>query len=213
MLSLVVEAICCMKTCSSTKFSLLTTRTAGKTATKTVSRAALSFAASLVLWITCSISVAQPDLEMSVWKSEHTDGCFETMTFLSDKEYLMESGDQLITKAYKLNTYRNTDFYVFFQRTTSNNEVANCYGSKGRSVGTRIKVFARFNEANTIMTLYSEPDENEALDVVFLKQGVPQEPSQEVDNIADLSPELDVVETAEAPLSGQDLPSDDSETQ
>jgi len=141
---------------------------------------------------------AQVDLQMSVWRSEATNGCLETMTFLSDKEYLMESGDQMLTKAYKLNQYRNTDYFVFFQRTTANNGISSCYGIKGRDVGTRIKTYARFNEAKTIMTLYSKPEEG--IDLVFYKQGSPGASSSAVAQ----NDETEVIETADARISNSE---------
>ncbi len=113
---------------------------------------------------------AQVQMGFSIWELVSEGSCKETMSFLGEKEYLIESGDQLLTKAYKFKQYRNTDFYVFSQRTTSNNGLPNCGGVVGTKKGTRIKTYAKFNADNTEMSLYLEPDEEKPLDIVFRKR-------------------------------------------
>jgi len=116
-------------------------------------------------------SLAQVNVEFTVWDSVESDACKATITFLSEKEYLFESGDQIVTKAYKFNQYRKTDFYVFFQRTIANNEQLSCSGVAAARVGTRIKYYAKFNEEMTEMEVYPEPDEEETVTVRYKKRG------------------------------------------
>lgn len=113
---------------------------------------------------------AQIQMGFSIWELVTEGTCKETMSFLGEKEYLIESGDQLLTKAYKFKQFRKTDFYVFSQRTTSNNGLPNCGGVVGTKKGTRIKSYARFNADMSEMSLYLEPDEEKPLDIVFRKR-------------------------------------------
>ncbi|MEM7359532.1 MAG: hypothetical protein AAF431_10575 [Pseudomonadota bacterium] len=106
----------------------------------------------------------------SVWDSVSDDSCSATITFLGKKEYLLESGDQVITKTYRFNQYRKTDFFVFFQKTVANNGQLSCSGVAGAREGTRIKVYAKFNPEMTEMALYSEPEDDAPIDIIYRKR-------------------------------------------
>lgn len=127
------------------------------------------------LWRSTSLLIggkiyAQSDMGFSVWDSVTDDSCTATITFLGKKEYLLESGDQVITKTYRFNQYRKTDFYVFFQKTVANNGQLSCSGVAGAREGTRIKVYAKFNAEMTEMALYSEPEEGAPIDIMYRKR-------------------------------------------
>lgn len=115
-------------------------------------------------------AAAQVEMGFSVWELVSNAPCKETMTFLGEEEYLLESGDQMLTRTYKFKQFRSTDFYVFSQRTTSNNGLINCSGVVGKRNGARLKLYAKFNAEQTEMTLYSKPDEAKPLNVIFRKK-------------------------------------------
>ncbi len=110
-------------------------------------------------------------LAPSVWDSTSESGCRTTLTFLSDEEYMLESSDQIVMKAYKLTKYRRTEFFVFFQRTVANNEQLSCAGIKAARTGTRLKFYAKFNADMTELAVYPEPDENSQISIEYVKRG------------------------------------------
>ena len=141
----------------------------GKNRIKT--RYASAFAVAVFLLLSLNPALAQNlDFEPGVWRSNDIQGCQEVMTILGPDMYLLESGEQMITKYFEFRPYRKTDYFIFFQRTLAANDALSCGGVKAEGEGTRLKVFARFNENRTVMRLYAKPDEAEDLGVVFHKQ-------------------------------------------
>lgn len=114
---------------------------------------------------------AQVNLALSVWDSVVDGTCRTTITFLSKKEYLLESRDQMVTKAYKFSQHRKTDFYLFFQRTTANNDLPSCTGVKAAKVGSRLKFYAKFNPSMTEMYIYPKPNDDSKDSVRYRKRG------------------------------------------
>jgi len=152
-----------------------------------VSSLIISTFKSTIKSISCSIftifiiaiplgSVAQEAIKLGVWEVDNGLECSETFTFLSDKELLLESADQIATKAYKLKPYRKTGFYVFSQRTTSHNGQVNCVGSQGMQIDSRFKVYIRLNESGDEMSFYTSTNLKDKINVVARKREVEQAP-------------------------------------
>lgn len=127
--------------------------------------------------------LADSAIKLGVWEVENGLECSETFTFLSDKELLLESGEQIATKAYKLKPYRRTGFFVFSQRTTSHNGLLNCVGSIGMQVDNKFKVFIRLDESGNEMSFYRSTDLEDKINIVARKREVepmPEGGEQEV---------------------------------
>lgn len=175
-----------------------------------------AFAFFIVFWfLSINSAVAQNlEFEPGVWRSNDIQGCQEVMTILGPDMYLLESGEQMVTKYFEFRPYRKTDYFIFFQRTLAVNDATNCGGVKAAGEGTRLKVFARFNENRTVMRLYAKPDEAEDLGVVFHKQlGNQPDPTPSVAD--ESSPDSNTTPTAneEAPTTAnEEAPATPAET-
>ena len=117
-----------------------------------------------------SSAYAQTELGFSMWDLKSDSQCKEVISFLGEKEFLLESGDQVSTKAYKFNQFRKTDFYIFSQRTTAYNGGNNCSGMPGSRVGTRVKTYVKFNEDATLMSIYAEPKDDSEIILQYAKR-------------------------------------------
>lgn len=131
------------------------------------------------------LTFAQAAIKLGVWEVDNKLDCSETFTFLSDKQLLLESGDQIAGKAYKLKEYRKTGFYVFSQRTTSHNNQPNCAGSMGMKIDSRFKVYIRLNDAGDEMTFYTSPNMEDKIDIMAKKRKVDPALDEEEEIISD----------------------------
>lgn len=139
----------------------------------------------LVLFSICKAVHGQAAIKLGVWEVDNGLECSETFTFLSDKQLLLESGEQIAGKAYKLKEYRKTGFYAFTQRTTSHNNQVNCAGSQGLKIDSRFKVYIRLNDAGDEMTFYTSPNMEDKIDIMAKKRKVEPATGEEEEIIAD----------------------------
>ncbi len=139
----------------------------------------------LVLISFSNLAFAQADIKLGVWEVDNGLKCSETFTFLSDKQLLLESGEQIAGKAYKLKKYRNDGFYVFSQRTISHNNQPNCAGSMGLKIDSRFKVYIRLNGSGDEMTFYASPNLKDKIDIMAKRRQVEPGHDEEQELIAD----------------------------
>jgi hypothetical protein len=116
------------------------------------------------------VSLAQVNMGFSVWELVTDGPCAETITFMGDEVYLLESGAQLITKTYKFKQFRETEFFLLTQRTSANNDLADCAGVVGLRVGKRSRIYAKFNREMNQMDLYSKPEIEQLPNKTFRKK-------------------------------------------
>lgn len=148
-------------------------------------KAAVKLAVIFVLTFSSRAALSQAEIKLGVWEVDNGMECSETFTFLSDKSLLLESGEQIAQKAYKLKQYRKTDFYILTQRTTSHNNQLNCAGSLGLKVDSRFKVFIRLDESGDEMSFYTSPSEEDKIDIVAIKRKVEPPTGDEEEIISD----------------------------
>ena len=120
--------------------------------------------------VSTPVVVAQVTMGYSVWELVTDAPCVETITFMGDTDYLLESGEQLITKTYKFKQFRETEFFLLTQRTSANNGKADCAGEVGLRNGKRSRIYAKFNQQMNQMDLYIKPDADQAMNKIFRKK-------------------------------------------
>ena len=113
---------------------------------------------------------SKPTMGFSVWEMAGAGECRDRITFLGDKEFLLESDEQISTKAYKLRRYGRTGFYIFSLKTTSHNKLANCEGNQGFGVGEKHGTYIKFSESADEMIFYSQPEDDARANLSFKKR-------------------------------------------
>jgi len=141
----------------------------------------------VVLFLLFSTSAfSQAEIKSGVWEVQNGLPCTETFTFLSEKELLLESGEQIATKAYRLRPYKRTGYYVFSQRTTSHNNQPNCAGTMGVKIDGRFKIFIDLDETGDEMRFYTSPNRDDIINVIARRRAVAPGPDVgEEDLVAD----------------------------
>lgn len=115
-------------------------------------------------------SGAIPDVTLTVWDAVKVGKCQDRMTFLNDKEVLVESGDHAAIKTFKLERERRTGFYTLRFKTKSRNKELNCAGNRGVVAGQEHGTYIKFNAAADEMTFYSAPDNAANFNLIFKKR-------------------------------------------
>lgn len=127
-------------------------------------------AAYFLFFSSSTFAQKEPDMNLSVWDAVREGDCADTITFLNDKEVLVESGAHQSIKSYKLRRVGRQGFYSLQFKTKFRNKELNCAGTRGVTVGQEHGTYLRFNETINEMMFYSAAEDDAGRNLRFRKR-------------------------------------------
>ena len=122
------------------------------------------------LLLAACASTPQKVSDDGVWELIAEDRCTETLTFIEDGMYTLDSGQQHSLNSYKIEGLVDSEFYRFTKWTVYYNGEPSCSGKIDTASGEKITAYIKYNQDKSEIHLYAAPNDGDYLNMYFRKK-------------------------------------------